>query len=391
MRVLLVNDWTATGGGVERYVLDMAAGLRSAGDDVHLLAADTGDAASHADTIVKSSDRAFAQSVLQVVNPFAVRAARSVVRSFRPDVAYVAMFEMRLSPAALAALRPTPMVLNVAYYKPVCPTGLKLRPDGAICFSPAGTVCVGAGCIGPVHAAREVVRYAFIHREVRRARAVVTCSAHMRERLAGLGIDARFHPWPTGAPSTAVVRRPSVEPAFVYVGRLAPEKGILELLDAFEQVIERVGAARLEIAGDGPLRGRVEAEIERRRLAGNVAVHGWLDRAELDEILATAWATVVPSQWEEPLGLVAVESIVRGVPVIASAMGGLTEAVEDGRTGLLVPRDQDGLGAGLLRVATREAFPEQRVDEQAVNDLLERHDAHRHVDWLRRVLGAAAA
>ena len=58
MRVLLVNDWTATGGGVERYVLDAAAGLRSAGDDVHLLAADTGDAADHADTIVKSSDRA---------------------------------------------------------------------------------------------------------------------------------------------------------------------------------------------------------------------------------------------------------------------------------------------------------------------------------------------
>ena len=285
MRVLLVNDWTATGGGVERYVLDAAAGLRSAGDDVHLLAADTGDAANHADTIVKSSDRAFAQSVMQVVNPYAVRAARSLVRSFRPDVAFVAMFEMRLSPAALAALRPTPIVLNAAYYKPICPTGLKLRPDGAICYSPAGTVCVSAGCIGPVHATREVVRYALIHREIRRAKAVVTCSAHMRERLSAEGIDARFHPWPTGAPSTEFVRRPSIEPAFAYVGRLAPEKGILELLAAFEQVIECVGAARLEIAGDGPLRGRVDAEIARRGLARNVTVHGWLDRADLDAIL----------------------------------------------------------------------------------------------------------
>ena len=391
MRVLLLNDWTGTGGGVERYVLDTAAGLRSAGDDVHLLAADTGDAADHADTLVRTSDRALAQSVLQVVNPFAVREARSLLRSFQPDVAYVAMFEMRLSPAALAALRPTPIVLNAAYYKPICPTGLKLRPDGAICSSPAGTVCVSAGCLGPVHAAREVVRYAFIRREIRRARAVVTCSAHMRERLSAQGIDAQFHPWPTGAPSPEVVRRPSVQPAFAYVGRLAPEKGILELLAAFEQVIERVGAARLEIAGDGPLRGRVEAEIVRRRLARNVTVHGWLDRANLDAVLATAWATVVPSQWEEPLGLVAVESIVRGVPVIASAMGGLTEAVEDGRTGLLVPRDEDGLRAGLLRVATGEAFPEQRVDSRAVDDLLERHDAQRHIDWLRRVLGAAAA
>ena len=149
--------------------------------------------------------------------------------------------------------------------------------------------------------------------------------AHARAAFCA-GIDAQFHPWPTGAPSTEVVRRPSVQPAFAYVGRLAPEKGVLELLAAFEQVIDHVGASRLEIAGDGPLRGRVEAEIARRRLARNVTVHGWLDRAELDAILATAWATVVPSQWEEPLGLVAVESIVRGVPVIASAMGGLTEA-----------------------------------------------------------------
>ena len=80
MRVLLLNDWTGTGGGVERYVLDTAASLRSAGDDVHLLAADTGDAADHADTIVKTSDRALAQSILQVVNPFAVREARSLLR-----------------------------------------------------------------------------------------------------------------------------------------------------------------------------------------------------------------------------------------------------------------------------------------------------------------------
>ena len=129
MKVLVVNDWTSTGGGVERYLELVVELLRQRGDEVRLLAGAVGDGAA-AEYPVRTSDRMATQAVLQVVNPWAVRQARRAVREFVPDVALVSMFEMRLSPAVLRALGRTPFVLSVAYYKPICPTGLRLLPSG---------------------------------------------------------------------------------------------------------------------------------------------------------------------------------------------------------------------------------------------------------------------
>jgi glycosyltransferase involved in cell wall biosynthesis len=392
MRVLLVNDWTPTGGGVERYVRDVLTGLRDAGDDVRLLAADVGDAPTVADELVETSDSRGAQAFLQVVNPFAVRRARRLTRRFDPDVAYVSMFEMRLSPAVVAALRPVPVVLNVAYYKPICPTGLKLLPGDRVCTVRAGRVCVRSGCVGNAHWLRDAPRYALIRRAVRGATDVVTCSEHMRACLAREGIGAGYAPWPTAPPPASPGRAPSQDPLLVYVGRLAREKGVLELVRAFEAAAADVGGARLEILGDGPLRQQTEAEIRARGLGGRVALHGWAGQEELEASLSQAWAVVVPSLWEEPLGLVALEAVVRGVPVVATAAGGLVELVEHGRTGLLVPPGAPGeLAAALTEILTGRAFPDHRADAATAASLASRHDPAAHIAWLRSVFERVAA
>ena len=387
MRVLLVNDWTETGGGVERHVLDVAAGLRGLGDDVRILAADVGAARELADDLVRTSDRRAAQAVLQIVNPFAVRKAREVVRSFRPDVAVVSMFEMRLSPLVVTALRPVPTVLSIGYYKPICPTGLKLLPGGERCAMHAGRVCVSEGCVGWAHWVRDRPRYALIGRELRRAAAIVTCSEHMRSLLVREGVPALHHPWPTRRPDPGFVREPAPEPLLLYVGRLAREKGVVELVHAFARVAPVVESARLEIYGDGPSRPAVEEALATSGLGGRVALHGWVDRDRLDTALRRAWAAVVPSLWDEPLGLAAVEAIVRGVPVVATGSGGLLEVVEPGATGLLVPpADPDALAAALLAIAAGTAFPDHCVDREAADDLATRHDFDRHSAWLRSIL-----
>ena len=392
MRVLLVNDWTETGGGVERYVSDVLAALRAAGDDVCLLAARAGDAPSVADELVRTSERPAAQAFLQVVNPFAVRGARRVVRAFRPDVALVSMFEMRLSPAVVAALHPVPVVLNVAYYKTICPAGLKLLPDGAVCARPAGRVYVHSGCVGNAHWLRVIsARYALIGRAVRGAAAVVTCSEHMRSCLARAGIAALHAPWPTASVPDGFARAPGDEPVIVYAGRLAREKGVVELVRAFASGPAAAEGARLEILGDGPLRPRLEVEIAAAGLDGRVALRGWAGRAELDG----SWpglAVVVPSVWEEPLGLVALEAVVRGVPVVATRSGGLVEIVDHGRTGLLVPPGAlEQVSAALLEIVTGGTFPEHRVDPGAAAALAQRHDPAAHAAWLRDVLARASA
>jgi hypothetical protein len=156
VRVLLITDWPSPDGGVETYLTSLRAALEEAGDDVRLLASSAGSAGNgHADYVSFGTDRRSRQVALQLVNPSAVAAARRAVRALQPDVAYVSMFEMHLSPAVFAPLRHLPTVLNISYYKPICPTGLKLLPDGRLCDVRAGAVCWRGGCTSLPHWLRD--------------------------------------------------------------------------------------------------------------------------------------------------------------------------------------------------------------------------------------------
>lgn len=120
----------------------------------------------------------------------------------------------------------------------------------------------------------------------------------------------------------------------IYVGRLVTEKGVWPLLDAFER---QKSAATLKIVGEGPLRADLEASVARRGLQDRVTFAGFVPHERLRDELLGAAALVAPSIWQEPLGLVLFEALACGVPVIASAVGGIPEIVSDGENGLLVP------------------------------------------------------
>ena len=113
---------------------------------------------------------------------------------------------------------------------------------------------------------------------------------------------------------------------------------------------------------------------------------GWQGPAEVDRELSDAWALAAPSLWAEPLGLVAIEAIIRGVPVIASREGGLAETVDPGRTGLLFANgDEDALLECLRSVAIGAVFPSRVLDADAVRRIADRHDYGRHVEHLQRI------
>jgi glycosyltransferase involved in cell wall biosynthesis len=391
MRVLLVTDWPATAGGVETYLLALASGLREAGDEVALLASGVGAGAVQADYVAYGARRAVPQAVLQVANPFAAGAVRRAVRHFRPDVAHVSMFEMHLSPSAVTALGGLPTILNVAYYKPICPTGLKLLPDGTLCRADHGRVCL-RGCVGPAHWLRDRARYARIRSVVEAAADVVTCSRWMAGELGRAGIPASWIPWPVAAPSRGFRPERAQEPTLVYVGRLSTEKGVETLLRASARVLGAGRGHRLRLVGDGPLRGELERLAAELGLGDRAEFVGAVAPERVEDELAGAWALVVPSLWAEPLGLVAIEAIVRGIPVVASAAGGLGETVEPGVTGLLFPNgDVVALAERLLHVLDGTAFPAGVLPEPAVARVRERHDLGRHAALLRERLQRIAA
>ena len=151
MRVLLVTDWAPTEGGIETYVVRLREELVRAGDDVRLLTSSAGAAGrGEADYVAFASDSPLLLAGLQLANPFAAATLRRAVSEFRPELVFVNMFERYLSPAVLRPRGRIPVVAMVHYYKPVCPTALKLLPGGEACAEPAGTTCLRHRCVGPV-------------------------------------------------------------------------------------------------------------------------------------------------------------------------------------------------------------------------------------------------
>ena len=142
---------------------------------------------------------------------------------------------------------------------------------------------------------------------------------------------------------------PPAEPRLAIVGRLIPIKGHDVLLEAFSRARGEVPGLTLEVAGDGPLESELRATAERLGLGGAITFLGRV--APVAPVLERAAIVVVPSLGEG-FGMVALEAMERGRAVIASAVGGLPEIVDDGRTGLLVPPSDPGaLASAIVELA----------------------------------------
>jgi glycosyltransferase involved in cell wall biosynthesis len=161
-----------------------------------------------------------------------------------------------------------------------------------------------------------------------------------RVAVAPHGIDPRFRP--------GGVRSP--RPLIVAVARLMPQKGISDLLRALGPVAEAVPGVQAVIVGDGPYRDRFEAECRELGLDGWVRFAGRVTESELLDWYRRAWV-VASASLREGFGLTLIEAAACATPVVATRIAGHVDAVDDGRSGILVD-DQAGLTAGLVHLLT---------------------------------------
>ena len=165
---------------------------------------------------------------------------------------------------------------------------------------------------------------------LRRARRVLAASTWLADAARALGAtDVAVIP--SGVDLPGEVGESAEPPEVLYAGRLSPEKGVLDLVEAADGL-------PLVVAGDGPLRDRVPGAL------------GFVAHDELERLYEHAAVVVCPSR-REGFGVVCAEAMAHGRPVVASAVGGLLDLVVDGKTGLLVPPGQPGrLRAALERL-----------------------------------------
>jgi glycosyltransferase involved in cell wall biosynthesis len=140
-------------------------------------------------------------------------------------------------------------------------------------------------------------------------------------------------------------------PIILFVGRLEKEKGVHVLLQAMALVRERLADAHLMVAGDGSYRPTLEQLAASLGIQDKVSFLGWLEANHLKNVYRNSWLLVVPSIWEEGLGMVLVEGALMGKPVVASDLGGIRDVVRHGENGLLVPpEDAVALAEAIVKI-----------------------------------------
>ena len=387
MKVLVVHNRyrSASPSGEDRVVDQETAALAAAGHVVERFERFSDDIASW------SAARKALLPARVVWSDEARRSLRRVLRGLRPDVVHVHNTFPLLSPAVLYACRSerVPVVVTLHNYSLVCANGVLFR-DGATCHDCVGRLPlpgVRHGCYrSSVAATVPLATSLAAHRRAWRTMvsAYIFISAAQRDILAtdGFPADRLFVKHNFVEPRSARDADADAEDVVVYAGRLTPAKGIRLLMEAWDRHLRTMpdGPLRLVVAGAGPLQDEVAAWATSR---SSVEWRGLLDPVACAALMARSRACVVPSQWEEPFGLVVAESMAAGVPSIAPAHGAFPELITDGVDGVLFPPgDTAALAAvfddmasrpdryGALGAAARTTFAARFSVDANVEELL---------------------
>ena len=222
------------------------------------------------------------------------------------------------------------------------------------------------------------------------ADAFVSISPAVRGELIAGGYDpSKIHDLPNGVPVPEIPWKPRGDLASLrvaFVGRLAPEKGLHALVDAWPMVLRAKPGARLTLIGEGPERPSLADRIARLGLVGSVELPGIA--ADPSEILRESDLFVLPSR-EEGMSIALLEAMALGIPSVASAIPGNLALMDDRVHGRLSPPDDpSALARAILGHSDDPLAP--RLAEAARRRVIEHYSiaavARRHLDLFRTLV-----
>lgn len=335
MKLLIYSHFFAPSiGGVETIVLSLARGLAQLRNEKGLaefdvtLATQT-PAGKHDDSLLP----------FRVVRGPRLGKLLQLIRE--SDVVHAA--GPAIAPLLLASLSRKQLIIEHHGYQATCPNGLLFQ-------HPSETVCPGhflAGnylqCLkcnahpeGPLKSSWLLLSAFLRNAMSRRADANIAPSHHVAVRQGLSQTEVIFHGVEDPFTGKGVPpKRAFNAKTFAYLGRLVVEKGVSVLLKATHLLRAEGREVDVTLIGDGPDRPRLEKEISALGLEATVRITGFVSGEYLDQILEEVGTIVIPTIMEETAGLAAMEQMMRGRLVIASAVGGLPEAV--GQAGLTFP------------------------------------------------------
>ena len=387
MKVLHVNEYQSHKGGVETYLFSLLPCLEKRGV-TPVLAYGTGDSSLHAPArhipaLGTAGFRAEAQARSQM---------ERALQEEAPDLVHV--HNVQNVGALQASLDYGPTVVTTHDYRWVCPANnfFHERPQ-AIC----GRTC-GLGCFATTITKRCVTpRPQYAAYFYRRAKwgikhaggfaRVIAPSDGARKKYEASGFegaDVSVLPYFCELAPADTPRPIPAPPTITYLGRVAANKGHEYFIQALGELPEAVrgrmvGGISEEVAQS------LRALADKHGCAERLELHGWASRTEVVELLDNTSVFVFPSLWPETLGIVGIEALSRGVPVVASDVGGVPEWCLEGETGYRVPPKD---GAAIADRVAHLLSDEDRLrtfGKQGIELIEEKFRPEQHIDRLLRL------
>jgi len=313
-----------------------------------------------------------------------------ILRNVQCDVVHFHNTFPLISPSAYSACREAgvPVVQTLHNYRLLCPAAIFFR-DGHVCEECLGKTPPWPGVLHTCYRESRaqttvVVAMLTLHRWLKTWQKQVDVYVALTEFARGKFIEG-------GLPAEKILVKPNfVSPDLgmresdgsyaLFVGRIAREKGVRMLLQAWQGL----RGTPLKIVGDGPLMDEIRGFVQEQKLAG-VEVLGQRARQEVLTLMKGAQFLVFPSECYEGFPVSIAEAFACGVPVVASRLGAMAEIVEEGRTGLYFsPGDPDDLSAQVKWAFTH---PEEmaQMGRRARQEFQAKYTADRNYEMLMAI------
>jgi glycosyltransferase involved in cell wall biosynthesis len=352
VKILIANNFVRFGSGVDGVVRLERETLLSRNHEVAVFERDNYDF-DRADGARRASlltSCLYSFPVRRELTSILRRATRSATGPY--DVVHVHNTVPLMTGSIWDACREAgvPTVQHLHNYRAFCLSSYSFRDEHACdsCSATAFAACAVHGCyrdsrlLSSGLLAARMIDWSHGRRSGYGADTFIACSEWVKRRHVEHGLpadrievvrnSANDLAEPLGGPQTASLhgRCAPLQKRLAFVGSLLKAKGVYRVIDLAEALPE----FEFRLLGTGAEQDALAREIDRRNL-GNVILDGLKRSPDMQRVWAPSFATLMPSAWEDPFPLVAPESLSLGVPVVTTGTGGLSEAVDDGATGII--------------------------------------------------------
>lgn len=317
-----------------------------------------------------------------------------LIQEEKPDIAHIGLLHRQITFSVIDVLKRynIPVVMHLHELTAVCPCYTMLRPNGTICSDCATKSywnCVKNKCMKN---SKSKSLLAFVEASFLKA-------LHYYDKIDLYIAECNFYKNlvdQAGFTHSPIIQMNNFLPInqeykayadyedyILYFGRYAREKGVLTILKAYAQLKCK---EKLVLVGKGSEYSKICQFVSDNNLSENVVVNGAIFGEEMDRIIEKAKVVLVPSEWYENGAFVALQALAKGKIVVASDIAGLSEIIQDGKTGYLAkPGDSDSFACAIQKALSLSDVEYKKMSEKIVLYAKKRCDARAYIKRLTAI------